>query len=254
MSKISELTTESLVSLQELVIRDIEGATCLEEAAQTYMGVLFRELGDSIILARFFATIPLERLPEMNRTFVTELCRSKGIENLLSASTPTLSLLGTHGVNEAWHDRRASAGHVGIPLVSADFIEAIPMMSRLLKQMGLGLEWIDSNDTELVVKTVGKMGGIFHVSDAATELDARGRKIIAAQDFVEEYGVKSVFGIGGGYLGTDMFFTTIIFTNEVLDREILQRFMIQANLFKTATMSLVLDGLVFDERGDGSEP
>jgi len=252
MSKISQLTTESLVSLQEMVIRDVEGAVCLEAAAQTYMGVLCRELGDSILLARFFATVPLLRLPEENRAFVTELCRSKGIEKLLSDTTPTLSLLGTRGQKQEWNDRRASSGHVGIPLVSADFIEAIPMMSRLLKQMGLGLEWIDSNDTELVVKTVGKMGGIFHVADAATELDTRGRKIIAAQDFVQEYGVKSVFGIGGGYLGTDMFFTTIIFTNEILNREIIQRFMLQANLFKTATMSLVLDGRVFDDGDAGS--
>ncbi len=62
-----------------------------------------------------------------------------------------LSLLGTRGEDMRWNDRRNSQGHVGIPLVSADFIDAIPMMSRLLKELGLDLNWIASDDTESIM-------------------------------------------------------------------------------------------------------
>lgn len=246
MSKISQLSTTDLLSIQESVAHDTLGCDFLEDAAQRYMSVLFKELHDSILLARFFAAVLLHKLPEENRAFVEQLSEDKGVGSLLTDNTPVLSLLGSRGIEEAWNDRRNTSGHVGIPLVSVDFIEAIPMMSRLLKQMGLGLEWIDSNDTALVVKTAGKMGGIFHVEDASSELDSKGRKIIAAQDFVQKHGVKSVFGVGGGYLGTDIFFTTIIFTNEYVDRDIIQRFMLQANIFKTSTMSLAIDGKIFN--------
>ncbi|MBU0768101.1 MAG: hypothetical protein KJ687_03275, partial [Proteobacteria bacterium] len=78
-----------------------------------------------------------------------------------------------------------------------------------------------------------------------TELDNKGRKIITAQDFVEEENVKTVFGIGGCYIGTSIFFTTIIFCREFLEKNIVDRFMLQANKFKTATLSLVNEGKIF---------
>jgi hypothetical protein len=245
MATINQLSTSALLAIQESVANRISGCEYLEEAAQNYMSVLFEELHEAILLARFFAAVPMNKLPDENRLFVQQLAKSKGVDDLLRENTMVLSLLGSRGVEEGWNDRKESSGHVGIPLVSADFIEAIPMMSRLLKQMGLGLDWIDSNDTELVVRAAGKMGGVFHVEQAATERDNQGRKIIAAQDFVKQYGVKTVFGIGGGYLGTDIFFTTIIFSNEVVNRDIIRRFMLQANIFKTSTMALTIDGRIF---------
>ncbi len=235
-----------MLSLQDSVANEIAGCESLEDAAQSYMNVLYEELRESILLARFFAAIPLNRLPEENRAFASDLARAKNVENLMSDDTLVLSLLGSRGKEEAWNHRKSSSGHVGIPLISAEFIEAFPMMSRLLKQMGLGLDWIENNDLALVVKTAGKMGGIFYVEDAATERDNRGRKIIAAQDFVREHRVKSVFGIGGGYLGTEIFFTSIIFTNEFVNKDIVQRFMLQANKFKTSTMALAIDDKLFN--------
>ena len=82
-----------------------------------------------------------------------------------------LSLLGTSGVKPAWNDRRQSQGHVGIPMVSAAFIEAILMMSRLLKQLGVRLDWIASHDSQIITKVMGEMSGVFFVADAATEVD-----------------------------------------------------------------------------------
>ncbi|MGA8240235.1 MAG: hypothetical protein WB818_06640, partial [Desulfobacterales bacterium] len=73
----------------------------------------------------------------------------------------------------------------------------------------------------------------------------KGRKIIAAQDFVEEEKVKTVFGVGGCYLGTSLFFTTIVFVREFVDKDMVERFMLQANKFKTATLRLVIKGKIF---------
>jgi len=40
------------------------------------------------------------------------------------------------------------------------------------------------------LKTFKSISGVFYVKDAETEVDNRGRKIIAAQDFVKEEKVK----------------------------------------------------------------
>jgi hypothetical protein len=48
--------------------------------------------------------------------------------------------------------------------------------------------------------------------------DERGRLIIPAADFVEEHGVKTVFGFGGSYPSTRTFVTTIVFCREAIAR------------------------------------
>jgi len=245
MALISKLSLEDLVDLQNKIAGQVAGSTSLENAAQKYMSILYEALSESIILARFFATIPFEELLDPNKEFVANLAQSAGISELVKERTLVLSLLGSKGAKPEWNDRRNSQGHIGIPLASSDFIDRIPMMSRLLKQLGGGIDWIDTNDTELVAKTVKDLSGVFFVHDAKIEVDNKGRKIIAAQDFVEEEKVKTVFGIGGSYLGTSLFFTTIVFVREFLDKDRVERFMLQANKFKTATLRLINEGKIF---------
>ncbi len=245
MALISKLSLKELVDLNYKLTGQLAGCTALEDAAQGYMSILYEALSESIVLARFFATIPFEELPEQNKEFVRNLAQSTGISGLIKEKTLVLSLLGSKGAKPEWNDRRNSQGHIAIPLASSDFIDRIPMMSRLLKQLGVGIDWIDNNDTELVAKTFQGLSGVFFVHDASTEEDNKGRKIIAAQDFVEEEKVKTVFGIGGCYLGTSLFFTTIVFVREFLDKDRVERFMLQANKFKTATLRLVNQGKIF---------
>lgn len=245
MALISNLSLKELVDLNQKLTGQLAGCTALEDAAQEYMSILYEALSESIILARLFAAIPFEELPDPNKEFVRKLAQSTGISELIKERTLVLSLLGSKGAKPEWNDRRNSQGHIGIPLASSDFIDRIPMMSRLLKQLGGGIDWIDANDTELVAKTFKDSSGVFFVRDASTEEDSKGRKIIAAQDFVEEEKVKTVFGIGGCYLGTSLFFTNIVFVREFLDKDIVERFMLQANKFKTATLKLVNKGKIF---------
>jgi hypothetical protein len=245
MALISGLSSKDLIDLQNKIASQVEGCATLEDAAQHYMSILYETLSESIVLVRLFAMIPYQKLPQANKEFVANLAESANITELIQDQTLVLSLLGSRGEKPEWNDRHNSKGHVGIPLASADFIDRIPMMSRLLKQLGAGIDWIDDYDTELVAKTFQNISGVFHVRDAKSELDSQGRNIIAAQDFVEAEGVKTVFGVGGCYMGTSLFFATIVFVRELLDRDTVERFMLQANKFKTATFELVDTGKIF---------
>ena len=244
MSLISSMCFEDFENINEK-ISTISKSKSLEEAAQKYMSILYDEMSESIVLTRLFAAIPFNNLPQQNKEFVTNLTRSVGIENLLREDSLIHSLLGTRGEKSEWDQRNQSKGHIGIPLISSKFIDKVPMMSRLLKQLGVGIDWIDSNDTELVKKTVGNLSGLFYVKDAKSEIDNNGQKIIAAQDFVEAFDVKTVFGFGGCYLNSSVFFTTIIFVREFLEEKQVREFMVQTNIFKTATIDLSYENKIF---------
>ena len=245
MGRISGLAREDFIDLQETIARRAGGCVALEEAAQNYVSVLYETLKESVVLARCFATVPFAGLPAQNREFVTGLARAGGVAGLLADDTLILSLLGTRGDKSEWNDRKKSRDHVGIPLAASAFIERIPMVSRLLKQLGAGIDWIDQNDTELVIKTFENLSGVFYVQSAQTETDSQGRKIIASQDFVADNGIQTVFGVGGCFMGTSLFFTTILFLRETIEKKTAEHFMLQANKFKASTLDLVDEGKIF---------
>lgn len=247
MTKISEASGSSIFALHEKIEQGIKECNTLDLAAQKFNNVLFDTFEESIVLTRLFATVPYGKLPPANKEFVDTLAQSAGITSLLREEMLVISLLGTRGEKAAWNSRHDSQGHVGIPLASADFVEAIPMISRLLKELGLGLDWIDSHDTDIIARVIGKMAGVFHVPDAKTGLDHKGRQIIAAQDFVDEYKVKTVFGLGGAYLylGSTTFLANIIFTREQIEKRQAERYMTLLNTFKTTTVGLDASGRIF---------
>lgn len=240
MVKISESSMATYQEFQTQIRSVMNGFDSFEQAAQHFTSALHKNFEESIALARIFATVPYGQLPEENKKIVGGLARDKGVSELLNDNTLVLSLLGTSGDNPDWNNRKSSQGHVGIPLVSANFIEAIPMMSRLLKQLGLGLDWIGSADTSVVKHTIGSMSGVFYVADASQEVDRYGRKVIAAQDFVAQHGIKSVFGFGGGYLtGASTFSVTTIFMRESVSESQARLFASAMAFFKTVTGPLV---------------
>ena len=243
MSKINEYT-ENMKVLGTTLQSSVKSCTCLEQAAQKWTDLMYQEFSDSIVLSRVFATIPFGELPDFNQKFVTTLASSKNITTLLNDDLPVLSLLGSRGRKAAWNDRRSSQGHIGIPLASADFIESIPMVSRLLKELGVDFAWLKEFDTDIVKEKIGTISGLFYVPDAPTSVDAKGRKIIAAQDFVQSNSVKTVFGMGGGYLrGTII--VMIVFTDEVLEERDIERFMGLVNYFKSPTQAFVREKKIF---------
>jgi histone H3/H4 len=214
----------------------------LEEAAQALTSQLYSTFEESMVIARVFVTVPFGELPAVNKKFVENL--ASGSAGALKPTTPVLSLIGTSGAQADWNDRRKSRGHAGIPLISAEFVAAIPMISRLLKELGVPLGWVDSHDASMVVEAIGSSTGLFFVDDASQAVDQHGRKIIAAQDFVSASGLKSVFGLGGAYENGQIL-VVIAFCRDRLKRETAERFIGLVERFKAATGNLAAPAKVF---------
>jgi hypothetical protein len=244
MMNLVQYTLSDVNSLQERVQAALAGSASLREAAQRCASAVYEDHQESVALVRVYATVPFGQLPPSDRSFVTALAESGGARAALRENTPVLSLLGTRGDKPDWDDRRKSNGHLGIPLVGASFVEAIPMVSRLMHDMGIGVEWLDTNDTKIVVKTIGRVAGVFYVRDAATGVDDKDRMIVPAQDFVRANGIKTVFGLGGSYLnGTCIIL--ILFTRETMERAEVEKFMPLVSTIKSATMSVVMRDKIF---------
>ena len=221
----------------------IEQASTLEQAAQELANSVSDQFGESAVLVRVYLTVPFEALPRTNQTFFRNLAESANAGSKLQQTTPVLSLIGSFGRETEWRNRRNSKGHVGIPLISASFVDAIPMISRLLRELGLPMDWADHHDSE-IMKRMGT--GLFFVKNAAEAVDHEGRKIIAAQDFVSAHQVRSVFGAGGAYSNGQMV-VVVVFCQDIFDRGASERFLPLIDLFKGKTEALVGSGKVFSD-------
>ena len=226
------------------VASDVGGASSFEDAAQRLADALHRHFEESVAIARVFVTVPYGDLPETNRAFVDNLVAGANAQEGLKPRTPVLSLVGTHGSEADWCDRRKSQGHVGIPLISADFVSAIPMISRLLRELDVPVDWVDSHDSGVLVETIGNSAGLFFVENAATATDQQDRNIIAAQDFVSEHGIRSVFGTGRAYDGGRLA-VIVAFCRDQFSRDTAEHFLDLANQFHSATLGQAESGAIF---------
>jgi hypothetical protein len=227
--------------LQEL----IKGSSSVEAVAQRVAQNIYDSFRGSVVLSRFYATIPYKKLPEKNRQFAATMAKAHGATGLLGEDTPVLSLLGTAGDNAEWNSRHTSKGHVGIPLISTDFIDGIPMIARLLQDLGVSLGGTDGAGSGIETSKFGRLGGLFYVEDARTAVDQGGRKIISAQDFVAAHGIRTVFGTAGLYFLTKTFITVIVFTRETISRKTARHFMPLGGVITSTTSDLVNRGKLF---------
>jgi hypothetical protein len=242
--RIEQATSQNVSDFLAQVEPGVEGAQALEEAAQELVAGFQQQFDESVVIARAFVTVPYSSLPSKNQAFVQNLAESTGAGADLKPATPVLSLIGTYGQETDWRDRRKSKGHVGIPLISASFVDAIPMISRLLKELGVPMSWVDSHDSEIIAKTMDPSGGLFFVDNAAEATDHQGRKIIAAQDFVSSYDVKSVFGAGGVYPGGQIV-VIVVFCRDAFAKAAAERFLELNSWFRTKTDSLAQSTKIF---------
>jgi hypothetical protein len=246
MSTFTNYTPREIGAFRESLQETLKNCAHLQEAAQACARLLYEEFAESLVLARVFVTLPFEALPARDKAFVAALADAKEIAPLLGDKTQVLSLLGTYGADDSWNDRHQSQGHLGIPLVTASFVESIPMVARLMSDMGIGSDWFDKSGPDILVKNLGRAAGVFYVRDARTRLDARQRKVVSAQDFVAAHDIRTVFGLGGSYLNGS-FITMILFTRETIEQSQAEAFMLLVNTFKTATLSLVMEGAIFPQ-------
>ena len=246
--QITQSTSASIGDLWTGVETSITQAASLEDAAQLLATSVHQTFEESVVLARVFFTVPFLSLPTPNAEAVRQLAESAGAESDLRPTTPVLSLIGTHGQETAWNHRSNSEGHVGIPLISSAFVDAIPMIARLLKELGVPLNWIDTHGSEIIKETVGESAGLFYVEDAGSTTDHEGRKIIAAQDFVSQYNVNCVFGAGGAY-PSGQIVVAVVFCRDKFPRETAEQFLSLTESFRNATKELVGNAAIFQGVG-----
>jgi hypothetical protein len=245
MAQIATLSSNQVFEQFRGVSGRVKRSTSLQRAAQIAADALWETFAESLVLVRLFGVLAYDKLPPVEREFVDKLARAKGLSAEVGASTPILCLLGTRGVEREWNDRKGSKGHLAIPLASAAFIQSVPMISRMLFELGVNLALDNPSDKTIVTRVLsGGLGGLFYVEDAAATTDKAGRKVIAAQDFVRKHQVRTVFGVAGQYAGS-LSIAALFFTKDNLPREIASQFLPFVNQFKASTMELVTNGRIF---------
>ena len=169
-------------------------STTIEEMAQLMVEHLYENMVDPMTgksacaLVRFYKTHPYNDLDEELQAFARNIL---GGEPAI-ATTKCLTLLGTAGDKPEWNNRGASSGHKAIPLANKEFVDKIPMISRLIGQFGLDIENVIEPDPNLLLELEKKDYNVFYVPNAL------GSKYIPAQeDFVIPHQIKSVVGFGG---------------------------------------------------------
>lgn len=216
MRRLAELDVDD-VSVCSDAIRGLgSGAATMEEAASLVAHYLHDELGDEhgnrvLALVRVYKTHAYAALPADLREFAHGLL---GVEPP-PADLRCLTLLGTAGDLPEWNDRRASAGHRAIPLVSEPMVEQLPMVVQLITQLGLDVASVVRPDPSRAAALAQRTYDVFHVPVAA------GSPHVPAQDFVREHGIESAVGFGG-MLYTGDFYAVVLFSKTPISSDVAQ--------------------------------
>jgi hypothetical protein len=224
-------------------VRDRLMARAAPSVASAAQGFVedFVQTFPSVALARLFVVVPLAKLPAVEQALAIRLAAG---HPRLSAATLVLSLLGSAGSELAWNDRSRSTGHLAIPLLDRAFVQGAPMIAKLLADLDVNHASLDDGGPIVTRAMLGGLNKTFFVPDARETRDASARHVIAAQDFVERYGIRSVFGMGGAYVGGTLAIS-IAFTSELLDSTVVARFPSLIGNFKMATASQCEAGRIY---------
>jgi hypothetical protein len=225
---------------------EIISGNTLQESSQRAMDCFRKKFADSVVLVRTYATVPYDVLPARDRFFVQTVAENQKQVSLLNRNTPVLSLLGTAGIEQAWGDRYSSKSHLAIPFLSEEFVSGIPMVAGLVGQLGVSTGRVARlSGAANREEDFGAFAESFFVRDAALSRDSSGRLLIPAQDFVREYEVRTVLGVGGQFSATGMSLVCVIFSRETLSQTPAWLLRLPL-LLGTATRPLVSAGKVYD--------
>ena len=215
-------------------------ASSVEAAAGTFVSAFTAAFSD-IALIRLFIVLPVARVPEREGAFAA---RFAAADPRFGPDTRVLTLLGSRGREPDWNERRLSRGHLCIPLIDRKFVEAAPMIAKLLSDIDVDLGVFDDGRPIATRKLLGGKNGMFYVPDAATAMDAHGRYVIADRAFVERYAIRTVFGMGGAYLDGTLV-TSLVFSTDQVPQLTADRFPSLISNFKMATAKLVEQQRIF---------
>ncbi len=211
----------------------------LRDAGQICVDRLHQEFAESLALIRLFATVPFAFLPEREQAFARRLATERKVQSQITEDTIVLTLLASRGSMPEWNDPRRSRHHLAIPVLSASFIQTIPLVSRVLAETGI-VPWLEKQSTLIMLKTVGEMAQLIYVEAARTSRTSDGFHVIPSQDFVQAHDIRTVLALGGSYLnGTAM--ALLLFTTEHFTEGQAAKFTPLVNTIKTMTMKAVMD-------------
>jgi hypothetical protein len=223
------------------------GAASIEEVASRTVHLLHDELVEissgrpATALVRLYLTVPYGELDDDLRRFGARLMPGE----ILAPTTRCLTLLGTVGDRPEWSDRQRSVGHRAIPLPSEAVVQSIPMISQLLRQLGLDVATVVTPAPTVVLEVEQRTYNVFYVPEAVGSAH-----IPAQEDFVVPCGIRSVLGFGG-LLPSGEVFATLVFTRVSVPRDVADMFRNLAMNLKLALLP-VLGRPIFDQTGSSS--
>jgi hypothetical protein len=195
------------------------GAPTLEMSAQRVCRFLYDELHGpdgqrACALVRCYKTHSYGSLDAELQSFARDALGSV----LPRPTMKVLTLMATVGQSVAWNSRHLSRGHKAVPLPSREIVEKAPMISQLIKELGLELDYVLQPSPDIVKELAGKKHGVFHVEHAVDS-----PYIPAQQEFVVRFGIKSVLGFGG-LMPTGDLFAVILFATVPVPPSTAERF------------------------------
>jgi hypothetical protein len=215
---ITKFDLGAMLKCSLLLREEAKSGSTLEEAAQNVCRFFYDEMrgpnGDrACALVRCYKTHAYGALEPDLQQFARGVL---GDENPRS-TMKCLTLMATSGQTVAWNSRFLSQGHRAIPLPSPEIVEKAPMISQLIKELGLQLSNALQSSPDVVQELAGKQHGVFYVEHALGS-----PYIPAQQEFVTRYGISSVLGLGGllpiGDLFAVILFTTVHVPASTADR------------------------------------
>lgn len=223
------------------------GVESMEEASNRIVRYLYENFctkptGEkSCALVRLFKTHPYEDL----EVELAEYARSMLGDYPPLPAMKCMTALATVGEQTEWNSRHTSVGHKAIPLASESVVEQLPMISQLIRQLGLDIKTVINPDPNLLVEIEQRKYNVFYVPEAI------GSPYIPAQDsFVIPFGIKSVLGFGG-LLPSGNMFAIIMFLKVQIPISTVQMFSTLALNVKTALLPFDR-GAVFAHKKDES--
>ena len=180
----------------------------------------------ALALVRCFETCPFASLDEELKEIALATLAQP------AEDTNCMKLVATAGDQASWNEVHKSNSHRVIPLPSAEAIERLPMISQLLRQLGLEVGGVLQRSSKILVDTA--LGNVFHIPDA------QGSPYIPDQEgFVVPFGIRSVVGFGD-VLPNGNLIVVILFSKIPISREC-------ALLFSHLSLSMRLGLLPFLE-------
>jgi len=234
-----DLTEFNFRDLSEcgLMLRQLgKNAQSMEAASNVIIKYLYENLVNrktqekSCVLIRLFKTHSYGKLTPQLQKYVQNILKKTEINHDLKC----LILLATAGEKPEWNYRDRSVGHQAIPLINEEAIAKAPMISQLIKQLGLEPSILIEPDPSLFVDVEQQICQIFYVSDA---LDSP--YIPVKKSFVIPFNVKSVLGCGGLLPSGDTF-VLLMFLKVELPK-------VTLDLLRHLTLNIKMAILPFDE-------